>query len=80
VKIQIKQGKKWKTLKTVKSKKKGGKWSATITAPASTPALSIRALSGTKKTKVQSIAVVAPLNFVTVGPGTRILGVDLSRW
>ena len=80
VKIQIKQGKKWKTLKTVKSKKKGGKWSATITAPASTPALSIRALSGSKKTKVQSIAVVAPLNFVTVGPGTRILGVDLSRW
>ena len=80
VKIQIKQGKKWKTLKTVKSKKKGGKWSATITAPASNPALSIRAISGTKKNKVQSIAVVAPLNFVTVGPGTRILGVDLSRW
>ena len=80
VKIQIKQGKKWKTLKTVKSKKKGGAWAATITAPASTPALSIRAISGTKKTKVQSTAVVAPLNFVSVGPGTRILGVDLSRW
>ena len=80
VKIQIKKGKKWKTLKTVKSKKKGGAWSATIKAPASTPALSIRAISGTKKTKVQSTAVVAPLNFVSVGPGTRILGVDLSRW
>ena len=80
VKIQIKKGKKWKTLKTVKSKKKGGAWSATIKAPASTPALSIRAISGSKKTKVQSTAVVAPLNFVTVGPGARILGVDLSRW
>lgn len=80
VKIQIKKGKKWKTLKTVKSKKKNGAWSATIKAPASTPALSIRAISGTKKTKVQSTAVVAPLNFVTVGPGSRILGVDLSRW
>lgn len=80
VKIQIKQGKKWKTVKTVKSKKKGGKWSATIKAPASTPALSIRAISGSKKTKVQSTAVVAPLNVVSVGPGSRILGVDLSRW
>jgi GH25 family lysozyme M1 (1,4-beta-N-acetylmuramidase) len=80
VKIQIKQGKKWKTVKTVKSKKKGGKWSAKIKAPASTPALSIRAISGNKKTKVQSTSVVAPLNFVTVGPGSRILGVDLSRW
>ena len=80
VKIQIKKGKKWKTVKTVKSKKKGGKWSATFTAPASNPVLSIRAISGSKKTKVQSTAVVAPLNFVTVGPGARILGVDLSRW
>ena len=80
VKIQIKQGKKWKTVKTVKSKKKGGKWSAKITAPASTPALSIRAISGSKKTKVQSTAVVAPLNLAAVGPGSRILGVDLSRW
>jgi GH25 family lysozyme M1 (1,4-beta-N-acetylmuramidase) len=80
VKIQIKQGKKWKTVKTVKSKKKGGKWSANITAPASTPALSIRAISGSKKTKVQSTAVVAPLNLAAVGPGSRILGVDLSRW
>ena len=80
VKIQIKKGKKWKTLKTVKSKKKGGAWSATITAPASNLALSIRAISGSKKTKVQSTAVVAPLNIVTAGPGSRILGVDLSRW
>lgn len=80
VKIQIKKGKKWKTLKTVKSKKKGGAWSATITAPASNPALSIRAISGSKRTKVQSTAVVAPLNIVTAGPGSRILGVDLSRW
>ena len=80
VKIQIKQGKKWKTVKTVKSKKKGGKWSATITAPASTPALSIRAIAGNKKTKVQSTAVVAPLNLAAAGPGSRILGVDLSRW
>lgn len=80
VKIQIKKGKKWKTVKTVKSKKKGGKWSATIKAPASTPALSIRAISGNKKTKVQSTAVVAPLNLASVGPGSRILGVDLSRW
>jgi GH25 family lysozyme M1 (1,4-beta-N-acetylmuramidase) len=80
VKIQIKKGKKWKTVKTVKSKKKGGKWSVTITAPASTPAMSIRALAGNKKTKVQSVPVVAPLNFVRAGPGSRILGVDLSRW
>ncbi|MGA0003586.1 MAG: glycoside hydrolase family 25 protein [Candidatus Nanopelagicales bacterium] len=80
VKIQIKQGKKWKTVKTVKSKKKGGKWSAKIKAPTSTPALSIRAISGNKKTKVQSTAVVAPLNLVAAGPGTRILGVDISRW
>ena len=80
VKVQIKVGKKWKTVKTAKSKKKGGKWSATFTAPASTPALSMRALSGTKKTKVQSTAVVAPLNIVALGPGARILGVDLSRW
>jgi GH25 family lysozyme M1 (1,4-beta-N-acetylmuramidase) len=80
VKVQIKVGKKWKTVKTAKSKKKGGKWSATFTAPASNPALSMRALSGTKKTKVQSTAVVAPLNIVALGPGARILGVDLSRW
>ena len=80
VKIQIKKGAKWKTIKTIKSKKKSGKWSVTIKAPASTPALSIRALSKNKKTKVQSVAVVAPLNIVTAGPGSRILGVDLSRW
>ena len=80
VKIQIKKGKKWKTIKSVKSKKKGGAWSAKITAPASNPALSIRAISGSKKTKVQLTAVVAPLNIVTAGPGSRILGVDLSRW
>jgi GH25 family lysozyme M1 (1,4-beta-N-acetylmuramidase) len=80
VKVKIKVGKKWKTVKTAKSKKKGGKWSATFTAPASTPALSMRALSGTKKTKVQLTAVVAPLNIVAMGPGSRILGVDLSRW
>jgi GH25 family lysozyme M1 (1,4-beta-N-acetylmuramidase) len=80
VKIQIKKSGKWKTVKTVKSKKKGGKWSVTITAPASTPDMSVRALAGSKKTKVQSVAVIAPLNIVTAGPGSRILGVDLSRW
>ncbi len=80
VKIQIKTGKNWKTVKTVKSKKKGGAWTATFKAPKSTPKMSIRALSGSKKTKVQATTVVAPLNLSIVGPGTRILGVDLSRW
>jgi lysozyme len=80
VKVQIKTGKNWKTVKTVKSKKKGGTWTATFKAPKSTAKMSIRALSGSKKTKVQALPVVAPLNFVAIGPGTRILGVDLSRW
>jgi len=80
VKIQIKTGSKWKTIKTVKSKKKSGNWTATIKAPASTPAMSIRAVSGSKKTKSYKTAVVAPLNIVAEGPGDRILGVDLSRW
>ncbi|MSZ79084.1 MAG: hypothetical protein F2678_03520, partial [Actinobacteria bacterium] len=80
VKVQIKVGKKWKTVKTVKSKKKSGKWSATFRATSSTPALSVRALAGSKKTKIQATAVIAPLNIVARGPGSRILGVDLSRW
>ena len=80
VKIQIKTGNKWKTVKTVKSKKKNGKWVATIKAPASTPAMSIRALSGSKKTKTHKTVVVAPLKIIATGPGDRILGVDISRW
>ncbi|MTB09889.1 MAG: hypothetical protein F2932_04115, partial [Actinobacteria bacterium] len=80
VKVQIKVGKKWKTVKTVKSKKKSGKWSATFRATSSTPALSVRALAGSKKTKIQATAVIAPLNIVARGPGSRISGVDLSRW
>ena len=80
VKVQIKTGKSWKTVKTVKSKKAGGTWTATFKAPKSTPQMSIRALAGTKKTSVQATAVIAPLNFAAVGPGGRIQGLDLSRW
>ena len=78
--VQIKQGKKWKTLKAIKSGKKSGAWSVKIIVPATKPALSIRAISGNRKTKVQSVTVLAPLNIVAAGPGSRILGVDLSRW
>ena len=80
VKVQIKTGKKWKTVKTVKSKKKGGAWTATFKAPKSTPSMSVRALAGTKKTPVQATAVIAPLNIAAVGPGSRIHGLDISRW
>ena len=80
VKIQVKKGKTWRTIKTVKSLKKGGKWTATVTAPASTLVLPIRAIAGSKKSKVQTPAVFAPMKFSTSGPGNRILGVDLSRW
>lgn len=80
VNVQIKQGKKWKTIKAVKSGKKSGAWTAKIIVPASKSALSIRAVSGNRQTKVQSTAVLAPLKIVAAGPGNRILGVDLSRW
>ena len=80
VKIQFKTGSKWKTVKTVKSNKKTGEWTAAIKAPASTPSMSIRAKSGSKKTKVHKTKVMAPLSIIAQGPGDRILGVDLSRW
>ncbi len=80
VRIQIKKGEKWKTVKTVRSSKKTGKWSTSFAAPKSNVALSIRAVSGSKITKSQTTVVIAPLNIVAAGPGGRILGVDLSRW
>jgi len=80
VTIQIKKGKNWKTLKVVKSGKKNGAWSAKVIVPASKSTISIRAVSGKKKTKAQTVAVLAPLKIVATGPGNRILGVDLSRW
>jgi GH25 family lysozyme M1 (1,4-beta-N-acetylmuramidase) len=80
VKIQISGGKKWKTIVTVKSEKKTGKWTANIRVPRTIKEVSVRAISGKKITKVQKAAIVAPLNLVTMGPGSRILGVDLSRW
>lgn len=80
VRIQIKTGKTWKTVKTVTSKKKSGAWSATFKAPKATSKMSIRAVAGSKKTKVQAAPVLASINALPVGPGNRILGVDLSRW
>lgn len=80
VRIQIKRGDKWKTVKMVRSSKKTGKWSTKFAAPKTNVALSVRAISGGKTTKVQTTVVIAPLNFVSAGPGSRILGVDLSRW
>ena len=80
VKIQVAAGKKWKTVVTVKSEKKSGKWTAKIRVPKTVKEVSIRAISGKKITKIQKAAIIAPLNLVTVGPGSRILGVDLSRW
>jgi len=80
VKIQFYVGKKWKTLNTVKSSKKTGKWAAVVTVPKTIKKVSIRAVSGSKRTKYQKSAIIAPLNLVAMGPGSRILGVDLSRW
>jgi GH25 family lysozyme M1 (1,4-beta-N-acetylmuramidase) len=80
VRIQLKKGGQWKTVKKVRSSKTTGKWSTSFTAPKSNTALHFRAVSGGKTTKVQTTAVIAPLKFVAKGPGSRILGVDLSRW
>ncbi len=80
VRIQIKKGDKWKTVKMVRSSKKTGKWSTSFAAPKTNVTLSVRAISGGKTTKVQTTVVIAPLNFVSAGPGSRILGVDLTRW
>jgi GH25 family lysozyme M1 (1,4-beta-N-acetylmuramidase) len=80
VRVQIQKGDKWKTVKIIRSSKKTGKWSTSFAAPKTNVALSVRAVSGGKITKVQTTVVIAPLNFVTAGPGSRILGVDLSRW
>jgi GH25 family lysozyme M1 (1,4-beta-N-acetylmuramidase) len=80
VRVQIKKGDTWKTVKTLRSSKKTGKWVTSFTAPKTNVALSIRAVSGGKITKTQTMVVIAPLNIVTTGPGARILGVDISRW
>ena len=80
VKIQFYVGKKWKTLNTVKSEKKTGKWTAVVSVPKTIKKVSIRAVSSGKRTKIQKSAIIAPLNLVATGPGSRILGVDLSRW
>lgn len=83
VKVQIKTGKTWKTVKTVTSKKKNGAWSTSFKAPKATAKMSIRAVSGSKISKVQArrvLASVATPKAPPVGPGNRILGLDLSRW
>ncbi len=80
VRIQLKKSGQWKTVKKVRSNKRTGKWLTSFTAPKSNTALQFRAVSGGKVTKVQTTAVIAPLKFTFAGPGTRILGVDLSRW
>ena len=80
VRIQIHDGKKWKSIRTVLSDKKTGQWVARIKAPATIQRVTVRAISQKNKTKHQKVSVVAPLNLVTMGPGERILGVDLSRW
>jgi GH25 family lysozyme M1 (1,4-beta-N-acetylmuramidase) len=80
VRIQIKTGKSWKTVKTVTSKKKNGTWTATFKAPKATSKMSIRAISGSKKTKVQAARVLAVVKASPVGPSNRILGLDVSRW
>ena len=80
VRVQIQKGDKWKTVKIIRSSKKTGKWSTSFAAPKTNVALPVRAVSGGKITKVQTTVVIAPLNFVAAGPGSRILGVDLSRW
>jgi len=80
VRVQVKRGDKWKTVKMVRSSKKTGKWSTSFAAPKTNVTLSVRAVSGGKITRVQTTVVIAPLNFVKAGPGSRILGVDLSRW
>ena len=80
VKVQIKTGKSWKTVKTVTSKKSTGAWSATFKAPKATAKMSVRAVSGSKISKVQAAPVLAIVNALPVGPGNRILGLDISRW
>ncbi len=80
VTVQIATGGRWKTVKVVKSNRKNGAWTATFKAPKSTPKMWIRALSGTKRSALQKTAVIAPLNIAAVGPGGRILGLDMSRW
>ena len=83
VKVQIKTGKTWKTVKTVSSKKSNGVWSATFKAPKATAKMSIRAVSGSKISKVQArrvLAAVAVPIALPVGPGNRLLGLDISRW
>jgi len=80
VRVQIKKGDKWKTVNLVRSSKKTGKWTTSFVTPKSNVALSIRAISSGKISKVQTTIVIAPLNIVAAGPGSRILGVDLSRW
>ena len=80
VKVQIKTGKSWKTVKTVTSKKSTGAWSATFKAPKATAKMSVRAVSGSKISKVQAAPVLAIVNALPVGPGNRLLGLDISRW
>jgi GH25 family lysozyme M1 (1,4-beta-N-acetylmuramidase) len=80
VRIQIHDGKKWKSLRTVLSNKKTGQWVAKIRVPATVQPVTVRAVSQKSKTRHQKVSIVAPLNLVTMGPGSRILGVDLSRW
>lgn len=80
VKVQIKTGKTWKTVKTVTSKKKNGAWSASFKAPKATSKMSIRAVSGSKISKVQARRVLASVKALPIGPSNRILGLDLSRW
>ncbi len=80
VKVQIKTGKSWKTVKTVTSKKSTGAWSATFKAPKATAKMSVRAVSGSKISKVQAAPVLAIVNALPVGPGNRLLGLDMSRW
>jgi len=80
VTVQIATGGRWKTVKVVKSNLKNGAWTATFKAPKSTPKMWIRALSGTKRSALQKTVVIAPLNIAAVGPGGRILGLDMSRW
>ena len=80
VRIQFHDGKKWKSLRTVLSNKKTGQWVAKIRVPVTVQRVTVRAISQTSKTKHQKVSIVAPLNLVSMGPGARILGVDLSRW
>lgn len=77
--IEYRVGSKWKPLKS-KTLISGTKWLAQIKVPSVAASVSMRPVTPSVKGTAVKFATANSPKISAVGPGKRILGVDISRW